>query len=121
MATDTLSGVKGKMSRILFWPIRPSSEFGHAQMIIDLMDPSNYNNNYYKDRFLGNMYRIVSCQSVNLISRFANVQFRLLQVRCCGADGWEDYPNLFGYAPPEECVRWRSAGGRSARISRMKE
>ena len=29
-------------------------------MIIDLMDPSNYNNNYYKDRFLGNMYRIVS-------------------------------------------------------------
>ena len=42
--------------------IRPSIEFGHAhaQMIIDLMDPSNYNNNYYKDRFLGNMYRIVS-------------------------------------------------------------
>ena len=34
-------------------------------MIIDLMDPSNYNNNYYKDRFLGNMYRIVSL-SVNI-------------------------------------------------------
>ena len=35
-------------------------ECGHVQMIIDLMDPTNYNNNYYKDRFLGNMYRIVS-------------------------------------------------------------
>ena len=53
------------MLRILFWLIRPPSEFGHAQMIIDLMDPSNYNNNYYKDRFLGNMYRIVSRQSVS--------------------------------------------------------
>ena len=40
--------------------VRPTDGFGHAQMIIDLMDPSNYNNNYYKDRFLGNMYRIVS-------------------------------------------------------------
>ena len=100
----------------------PSSEFGHAQMIIDLMDPSNYNNNYYKDRFLGNMYRIVSRQSVSqLDSDLRMFKFLLLQVRCCGADGWEDYPNLFGYAPPEECVRWRSAGGRSARISRMKE
>jgi hypothetical protein len=29
------------------------------QMIISLIDPVNYNNNVYKDRFLGNMYRIV--------------------------------------------------------------
>ena len=40
----------------------------------------------------------------------------LFQVRCCGADSWEDYPNLFGYAPPEECVRWRSAGGDSRNL-----
>ena len=30
------------------------------QMIIDLMDPTNYNNQHYHDRFLSNMYRIVS-------------------------------------------------------------
>ena len=30
------------------------------QMIIDMMDPSNYNNNYYKDAFLGRMYKIVN-------------------------------------------------------------
>ncbi len=30
------------------------------QMIIDLMDPNNYNNNVYKDSYLDNMYRIVS-------------------------------------------------------------
>ena len=58
-AIDT--SFKWKMSRFLFcFIIRPTDGFGHAQMIIDLMDPSNYNNNYYKDRFLGNMYRIVS-------------------------------------------------------------
>ena len=29
------------------------------QMVIDLMDPNSYNNNVYKDEFLGNMYRMV--------------------------------------------------------------
>ncbi len=29
------------------------------QSIIDLMDPTNYNNNVYKDSYLGNMYSTV--------------------------------------------------------------
>ncbi len=29
------------------------------QMIIDLMDPTNYNNAHYHERFLASMYRIV--------------------------------------------------------------
>jgi hypothetical protein len=39
-------------------------------MIVDLMDPTNYNDNHYKDRFLANMYRIVSdAQLMMLINR----------------------------------------------------
>ena len=66
----------------------PSSEFGHAQMIIDLMDPSNYNNNYYKDRFLGNMYRIVSRQSVSQLDH----DLRMSNSDCfrCGVAGRTD-------------------------------
>lgn len=43
------------------------------KMIIDLMDPSNYNNNSIKEAFLANMYRIVSkrsCQKKKLFMRF---------------------------------------------------
>ncbi len=61
------------------------------QMIIDLMDPTNYNNNVYKDSYLGNMYSMV---------------------HCCGADGPEDYPDLFNISPPEECINRRTASGR---------
>ena len=47
-------------------------------MIIDLMDPTNYNNNYYKDRFLGNMYRIVSCHLLPKNSQDCAKECRLL-------------------------------------------
>ena len=36
-----------------------SEEYVH-QMVIDCMDPNNYNNNVYKDSFLGNLYSTVS-------------------------------------------------------------
>jgi len=52
-----------------------------AQMIINMMDPSNYVNNYLKDYFLVNMYRIVDC---------------------CGAYGYMDYMD-FAITPPQEC------------------
>ena len=60
------------------------------QLIIDMMDPNNYHNNMYKDSFLAHM-------SDN--------------VWCCGADGPEDYANLFNISPPEECVNEHAAGG----------
>ena len=59
------------------------------QLIIDMMDPSHYHNNIYKDSFLAQM-------SDN--------------VHCCGADGPQDYPDLFNISPPEECMNERANG-----------
>ncbi|XP_059079419.1 serine/arginine repetitive matrix protein 1-like [Tigriopus californicus] len=60
-------------------------------MITDLMSPTNSNHNIYKDIFLGNMYRIV---------------------KCCGADGPDDYPFLYDMSPPPECINHWMLGGR---------
>eukprot|EP00095_Tigriopus_kingsejongensis_P002204 maker-scaffold1312_size48844-snap-gene-0.8 protein:Tk02204 transcript:maker-scaffold1312_size48844-snap-gene-0.8-mRNA-1 annotation:"---NA---" len=60
-------------------------------MIIDLMDPTNSNHMIYKESFLGNMYRIV---------------------RCCGADGPQDYSFLFDISSPPECINHWQLGGR---------
>lgn len=61
-----------------------------ARMIIDMIDPTNYNNNAIKDNFLGNMYRIVDC---------------------CGADGYKDYTDRFDITPPRQCLDDRHTGG----------
>ena len=64
--------------------------FNFFQMIIDMIDPTNYNNNSLKDEFLGNIYRIVEC---------------------CGADGYKDYTDRFDMSPHEECSDHRHTGG----------
>ena len=59
-----------------------TKEIWLARMIIDMIDPTNYNNNSIKDEFLGNIYRIVEC---------------------CGADGYKDYTDRFDMSPHQEC------------------
>ena len=59
-----------------------TKEIWLARMIIDMIDPTNYNNNSIKDEFLGNIYRIVEC---------------------CGADGYKDYTDRFDISPHKEC------------------
>lgn len=61
-----------------------------ATMIIDMINPTNYNNNAVKDEFLGNMYRII---------------------QCCGADGYKDYTDRFDISPPDDCRDKKHAGG----------
>ena len=61
---------------------QPFTQLVIFQMIIDMIDPTNYNNNSLKDEFLGNIYRIVEC---------------------CGADGYKDYTDRFDMSPHKEC------------------